>query len=124
MRRLLGSVVTVIALAISAIAGGAMLSPHAASAGEIGPVALVPAAEYVDASSSSLPPTGAAQTPDDPEQDAADTLETEREAPGAMAAFDLTALDAPRSSRVEHRATPAEAAVSRSILPVVQPPRG
>jgi hypothetical protein len=119
MRRPLGNVLTVLALAISAIAGGEMRSPHAASAGKIGLVAIVPGA-CCDSKDPTVPLTQAS-TQDPADQD---VLGPEREAPGALPAFDLTALDAPRSSRVEHRATPAEAAVSRSILPVVQPPRG
>jgi hypothetical protein len=131
MRSLPGNLVTVIALAIMTIAGGAMEPSSRAARASLGATALAPVgdeARLIAAGAEDLRAGGSARTPADspadPGQDTKDALGPEQEAPGTIPSCDLNALDAPRSRRVDHRATPAEARASRSVLPVVQPPRG
>src|SRR5262245_39557 len=128
MRSLLGKVALALALAISTIAGELPArSAQAASADETS-VAILRcggAALRVWAARACPRSRVSAPSADDPATDSeSDTLGSERAAPEAVPALGGTALDAPQSSRVQHRATPAEDAVTRAILPVVQPPRG
>jgi hypothetical protein len=129
MRRLLGKVAPVLALAIAVIACAMPArSTHATGAHASPAAAHLRSADaaHLEATTSSGPQSnGSAQSATDPAtDDDQDSLGSEREAPGALPAVDGTGLGAPHASRIELRSTHMEAAVSRDVLPTVQPPRG
>jgi hypothetical protein len=129
MRRLLGKVAPVLALAIVVIASVAPARPaHAMRAHATSVATHVQSGDVarLDATTSSGPrSSGPAQNATDPATDPdQDTLGSEREAPEALPAFGGIGLVAPHASRAERRSTHVEDAVYRAVLPAVQPPRG
>jgi len=135
MRSLFGKAALVLAVVITTIASIAMITgvasarpAHATRVDETSVRMLVcgaDAAHLEDVASSGHAPVGLIPSTDDPGDDPdPDNLGTEREVPGALLGFGLTGLDAPHSSRMRHLSAEAEAAVTRAVLPAVQPPRG
>ena len=132
MRSLFGKVALVLAVVIAAIAMHTSVASarpaHVTRVDETSVQTLVcsaDAAHLEDLGSSGHAPQGLVPDTDNPGDDTdPDNLGTEREVPGAFLGFGVTGLDAPHSSRMRHLSAEAEAAVTRAVLPTVQPPRG
>jgi len=109
------------ALAIAAIACGSPV--HAARFHAC--VRSSHAAHLEKTASSGPRSAGDSQSATDPATDPdQDSLGSEREAPEGLPVIDGAGLDAPCARRVQHRTMLVGDAVSRAILPAVQPPRG
>src|SRR5262249_23667632 len=129
MRNLLGKVALVLSVAMLSIASGASARADLVTRGDVTSVpSLVRGSDAacLDVlASSDHEPLASFQTADAPSDDPEpDNLGTEREVPGAVPSFGGSGLDAPHSTRVRHLSAEAEAAVTRAVLPAVQPPRG
>lgn len=127
------TLLVVVALALSCFAGMAAgkvgMGPAPAPGADVTSVSTLVRtgdAIQVDAASPSgqVPVESAQAAADSGADDDRDTVGSEREAPDAIPVFGAPRLAAPHASRVRHRSVDAEAAVTRAIRPVVQPPRG
>jgi len=115
----------VLALAIAVLAWGSpVIAAHAVNAHDASVAVLACGSDVAPYASDPLP-TGPWQAGSDPAAEPdGDTAGPEPVAPEAVALLGGMGLDAPRASRLHHRATSAEDTMDRAILPVVQPPRG